>query len=52
MDAPQIGDIYRCEKCQLELQVTKGCDCKACTARLECCGQPMAKVPRLPIQNA
>ncbi len=52
MDAPQVGDIYRCKTCEFEIQVTKGCDCKDCTAHLECCGQPMDKTPPMPIQNA
>jgi len=35
------GDVWKCDKCQLELQVTKACDEEQCD--LMCCGQNMSK---------
>lgn len=41
---PKKGDAYRCQKCGMELQVTKECGCKDPNrVRLECCGQAMNK---------
>ena len=42
------GDIFVCETCGLELQVTKACACTAgeevsCTVPLQCCGKDMVK---------
>ena len=42
------GDIYKCETCGLELQVTKTCACSAgeeisCSVPLQCCGKDMVK---------
>jgi hypothetical protein len=42
------GDIFVCETCGLELQVTKACSCIAgeevsCTVPLQCCGKDMKK---------
>ena len=42
-----IGDIYKCEVCGLELQVTQVCSCgteeEGCTVPLQCCGRDMVK---------
>ena len=40
------GDILVCDVCGLEVQVLKDCTCShdeedACSAPMECCGQPM-----------
>ncbi|RZB33307.1 MAG: hypothetical protein SRB2_04075 [Desulfobacteraceae bacterium Eth-SRB2] len=42
------GDIYKCDTCGLELQVTKTCSCgsggeDACSVPLQCCGKDMNK---------
>ena len=42
------GDIYVCNTCGLELQVTRICSCAAgeevsCTVPLQCCGKDMTK---------
>jgi hypothetical protein len=39
-------DVLVCDACGLEVKVTKGCSCShdeedACSAPMECCGQPM-----------
>jgi hypothetical protein len=42
------GDVFLCESCGLELQVTKTCSCSAgeegaCSVPLQCCGKEMVK---------
>jgi len=42
------GDVFYCEKCELELSVKKACTCNPlaadkCTVPLQCCGQEMTK---------
>ncbi len=42
------GDLYICDACGLELQVTKACSCGseeegACSIPLQCCGKDMVK---------
>ncbi len=41
------GDIYKCESCNLELQVTKTCACGSedgsCNVPLRCCDKDMVK---------
>jgi hypothetical protein len=42
------GDVYKCETCGLELEVTRACSCTAgaevsCTVPLQCCGKDMVK---------
>lgn len=49
--SPEIGDMYRCEKCNMEIHVTKGCECDDGCAAFSCCGQPMTDVTTLPVQN-
>jgi hypothetical protein len=44
----KAGDMYKCEKCGLELQVTKACTCEpgqsgSCEVPLRCCEQDMVK---------
>ncbi|TWT55496.1 hypothetical protein CA85_49090 [Allorhodopirellula solitaria] len=51
MDAPKTGDMYRCAKCDLEIHVTKGCDCKDCRTDFQCCGQRLEKVTEPSVQN-
>lgn len=43
-----VGDVYYCELCKLELAVQNACTCKAgaedaCTVPLKCCNQEMKK---------
>jgi len=38
------GDMLRCEKCGLELHVTRACACEAGCARVECCDETIKKV--------
>jgi len=52
MNAPKIGDIYRCSKCEFEINVTKGCDCKECKTELNCCGKAMEKATKLAVKNS
>lgn len=51
MDAPKIGDMYRCQKCSFEIHVTAGCDCAECKTELNCCGQSLKKVTEPPVQS-
>jgi hypothetical protein len=42
------GDLFFCEKCELELKVVKTCRCTqgfadACSVPLMCCGKEMTK---------
>ena len=42
------GDLFVCQSCGLELQVTKACSCivgeqTSCTVPLQCCGKDMIK---------
>ena len=42
------GDVYVCETCGLELQVSKTCSCGSgsgdtCSVPLQCCGKNMVK---------
>lgn len=46
--SPAVGDMYRCEKCSLEIHVTKGCECDDQCAEFRCCGAEMANVTVLP----
>jgi len=50
-NSPNTGDMYRCEKCELEIHVTKGCECKDGCSEFKCCGQPMKDVTSLSVQN-
>jgi len=44
-DMPKKGDMYRCEECGMEMEITVDCHCSDRDAvRLECCGQDMARV--------
>ncbi len=38
---PHAGDHFHCEKCGLEIEVTKGCTCEKGCAEFRCCGQNM-----------
>jgi hypothetical protein len=38
---PQTHDRFHCEKCGMEIEVTKGCDCEKGCAEFRCCGQDM-----------
>jgi hypothetical protein len=51
MESPKLGDMYRCNKCELKIHFTKGCDCKECSTELKCCGQPLDKVTEPAVQN-
>ena len=42
--SPSVGDMYACQKCQMQIQVTKGCDCDGKCAELNCCGEPMRNI--------
>jgi len=45
------GDTFRCQKCGMELTITKGCRCDDCKTVLSCCGQSLDRVnPN--VQNA
>jgi len=51
MNAPKNGDMYRCTKCEFEIHVTKGCNCKECKTELNCCGEAMEKVTEPEVQK-
>ncbi len=42
-----VGDVYHCEVCGLEMAVQKACTCgdgkTGCAVPLQCCGQEMKK---------
>jgi len=41
---PKKGEVFRCTKCGMELQITQDCQCKGdAHVHFECCGQEMAK---------
>jgi predicted nucleic acid-binding Zn ribbon protein len=44
------GEMYRCEKCGAEIQVTRACSCPPdpATHCLRCCGQEMKQVQSSP----
>ncbi|WP_145057612.1 hypothetical protein [Adhaeretor mobilis] len=48
---PETGDMYRCEKCDLELQITKPCECDAECMDLQCCGEKLKKVTEPEVMN-
>lgn len=52
MESPRTGDVYRCNECELEIQVTKSCPGDDCTTNFQCCGQPLEKISAPPVQNA
>jgi hypothetical protein len=37
------GERYGCAECEMEVEVTRGCDCQGPCVSLQCCGQPMQK---------
>jgi hypothetical protein len=42
---PQQGDVFRCSKCGMALQITEECHCTdASHVHFHCCGQEMEKV--------
>lgn len=49
--APKTGDMYRCEKCELEIHITKGCDCEPDCAKFTCCGEQLKKVTEPEVMN-
>ena len=48
---PAIGDMYRCSKCNLEIHVTRGCECDQPCAEFRCCGESLEKVTEPSVQN-
>ena len=41
-EPPKIGDKFRCDRCGMEIEVTKGCDCPADKhVHFHCCGEEM-----------
>lgn len=45
---PKKGERFHCEKCGMEIQVTADCKCQEPDhVQFTCCGQAMAKNPRL-----
>lgn len=49
--SPATGDMFRCEKCEMEIHVTKGCECEEGCASFQCCGQAMKNVTAPAVQN-
>lgn len=50
-NSPSTGDMFRCEKCNMEIHVTKGCECEEGCADFQCCGQDMQNVTEPTVQN-
>jgi hypothetical protein len=41
---PKKGEVFRCEKCGMEMKVTADCHCQEPNhVHLECCGQELTK---------
>lgn len=40
---PKKGDLFRCEKCGMEVEIKKPCGCEPSHVHLECCGQELKK---------
>ncbi|MCA9198270.1 MAG: hypothetical protein KDA87_12060 [Planctomycetales bacterium] len=49
--SPATGDMYRCEKCEMEIHVTRGCKCEEGCASFQCCGQAMKNITEPAVQN-
>jgi hypothetical protein len=50
-NSPATGDMFRCEKCNMEIHVTRGCECEEGCASFQCCGQAMKNVTEPSVQN-
>ncbi|HEV3136459.1 MAG TPA: hypothetical protein VGZ26_01120 [Pirellulales bacterium] len=45
VDTPKKGDIFRCEECGMELEITADCGCADADAvHFQCCGQEMMRL--------
>jgi hypothetical protein len=43
-DKPEVGDIYNCEACGMQLKITVACNCqKDMAPSFQCCGAEMRK---------
>lgn len=49
---PQQGDMFRCQKCGLEIGVIAGSQCDECSAQFTCCGQEMNNISRQDWESA
>lgn len=49
---PNTGDMFRCEKCGFELQVTQECNCEKPCHDLKCCGHSMKNVTSLEVPSS
>jgi hypothetical protein len=45
---PTSGDVFLCEICGMELEITADCGCDD-GPRLECCDQPMSRTDEMDI---
>ena len=50
--AMQPGDMYVCQSCFLEIQVTKPCKCESQCVDFRCCGQPMKELTEPAVREA
>lgn len=41
---PRMSDMFACQKCTMQLQVMKSCDCDSACAEFKCCGEPMKNI--------
>ena len=42
--SPKKGEIFRCEKCGMEVKITADCRCEnSSMVHFHCCGQELAK---------
>ena len=41
---PEVGDMYRCPKCEFEVQVLRECGADSPNIDLRCCGEPMKNI--------
>ena len=45
IEPPKKGDVFRCDVCGMELEITEDCKCKdAEMVHLHCCGQELIPV--------
>ncbi len=49
---PATGDMFRCEKCGFEVQVTQECECQTSCVKLMCCSQDMQNVTSLEVPSS
>lgn len=49
---PAVGDMFRCEKCGVEVQVLTECNSEPPCVDLRCCNQPMKNITSQEVPSA